>query len=128
MESSLSHDDGGKDYFYPYWCRAMPPDSLWRATADSRYNVIYSGQTINLAGTTAWTPLDPTVYCWPFGSFALDSKENFIASCLLQFGEHSGSNGVIYNYASMGDLFAAIKKTGAPLTKKFNSVYPVTPI
>lgn len=126
VETSLPKDDGGKDYFYPYWCRNMPSDAVWRETADARYEAIFN-QNINLAGTNSWTPPNPRTYPWPFGSFALDSKENFVASCILQFGEHTGNNGIIYNYASMGDLFDALKKTTVPFTKKFSSVYPVVP-
>lgn len=127
VENSLSKDDGGKDFFYPYWCRAMPLDNLWRETADNRYDVIYSQSKLNLEGSSNWTPTEPTVYSWPFGSFALDSKENFIASCILQFGEHASNKGVVYNYTLMGDLFEALRKTTVPLTKKFSSLYPVTP-
>lgn len=128
VESGLPADDGGKDYFYPYWCRAMPTDPLWRSVADQRYEVIYSAGQMNLGGTGAWYPSAPTEYPFPFGSFALDSKENFIASCILQFGEHAGSQGVVYNEASFGDLFAAIKLAGAPLNGSYSAVYPVTPL
>lgn len=127
-ESSLPKDDGGKDYFYPYWCRSMPTDPIWRQTADQRYDVIYSKGTMDLSGTTAWTPPEPEVFPWPFGSFALDSKGNFVASCLLQFGQHADSKGVVYNEASIGDLFAAVKKTGAPLNGRFSALFPVTPV
>lgn len=128
VESSLPKDDGGKDYFYPYWCRQMPTDPLWRSVADQRYDVIYSAGAMNLSGTTTWYPPEPTTYPWPFGSFALDSKENFIASCILQFGEHANSKGLVYNEASMGDLFAAITKAGVPISVGFTSVYPAVPL
>lgn len=128
VESSLPKDDGGKDYFYPYWCRQMPTDPLWRSVANQRYDVIYSAGAMNLSGTSAWSPPAPVEYPWPFGTFALDSKENFIASCILQFGEHTDSKGVVYNEASFGDLFAAIAKTGVNLGGPFTSIYPVTPL
>lgn len=128
VECSLAADDGGKDYFYPYWCRSMPQDQIWRATADQRYEVIETGDKLNLAGTTNWTPQEPTTFPYPFGSFALDSKEHFIASCILQFGVHAGASGVVYNYASMGDLFEAITKAGPSMSGKFGSTYPVAPI
>lgn len=127
-ESSLPKDDGGKDYFYPYWCRCMPTDPLWRSVADQRYDVIYSAGQINLGGTGSWTPGTPAEYPWPFGSFTLDSKENFIASCILQFGERAGSRGVVYNESSLGDLFEAITKTGAPVQGPYTAMYPVTPL
>lgn len=128
VENSLAKDDGGKDYFYPYWCRSMPIDPLWRSVADQRYNVTYSAGQLDLHGTTEWTPPVPQEYPFPFGSFALDSKENFIASCILQFGEHTSSKGLVYNEASIGDLFAAITKAGVPITTKFTAVFPVTPL
>lgn len=128
VENSLPKDDGGKDYFYPYWCRAMPTDPLWRQVADQRYEVIYSAGKLDLSGTTSWTPDEPTSYPLPFGSFALNSKADFIASCILQFGEHSGSKGVVYNEASMGDLFAALTKTGVALSGPYTALHPVTPL
>ena len=128
VENSLPKDDGGKDYFYPYWCRAMPTDPLWRQVADQRYKVIYSAGKLDLSGTTSWTPDEPAAYPLPFGSFALNSKADFIASCILQFGEHSGSKGIVYNEASMGDLFAALTKTGIALSGPYTALYPVTPL
>lgn len=137
VENSLPMDDGGKDYFYPYWCRSMPIDPLWRQVADTRYQVIYTGTKtqaggslgpgLNLEGTTEWTPSKPLVNPWPFGSFALDSKENFIASCIAQFGERVGK-GVVYNEASFGDLFEALTKAGVELRGPYTSLYPVTPL
>jgi hypothetical protein len=126
VESSLPSDDGGKDYFYPYWCRSMPTDPLWRTVADERYGVIRSGG--DLSGTTTWTPPDPTEYPLPFGSFALDSKENFIASCILQFGEHAESKGVVYNEARMGNLFTAITKAGVSMQGPYTALHPVVPL
>lgn len=128
VESSLPKDDGGKDYFYPYWCRSMPIDPLWRSVADKRYEVIYSKGTMDLAGATEWKPSEPTVYPFPFGSFAMDSKENFIASCILQFGERSGGKGVIYNESSIGDLFEALTKAKVSLRGPYTALHPVTPL
>lgn len=138
VENSLSKDDGGKDYFYPYWCRSMPADPLWRQVADTRYEVIYTGAKtqaggslgtgLNLEGTTEWTPSAPLVYPWPFGSFALDSKERFIASGILQFGERSGGKGVIYNESSIGDLFEALTKAKVSLRGPYTALHPVTPL
>lgn len=138
VENSLPRDDGGKDYFYPYWCRQMPPDSVWRATADQRYEVIYAGSKtetggsvsagLNLEGTTSWAPPTPTVYPWPIGSIALDSKEQFIASLILQFGDHAGGQGIVHNESNIGDLFTAIKAGGAPLGGRYSALFPVTPL
>lgn len=130
-ESSLPKDDGGKDYFYPYWCRSMPTDPLWRQVADTRYEVIYSGGSLgpglNLEGVTAWTPSKPLINPWPFGSFALDSKENFIASCVAQFGERVGK-GIVYNESNVGNLFEALTKAGVSTRGPYTALYPVTPL
>lgn len=127
--NSLAEEDGGVDYFYPYWCRMMPLDPLWRSVADQRYEVSRSGNSINLAGTTPWSPPEPVTYPLPFGSFALDSKNNFIASCIHQFGEHAGNLGVVYNESSMGDLFDVLTKAKVPInTAQFTALYPVTPL
>lgn len=126
-ENSLPKDDGGKDYFYPYWCRSMPIDSLWRSVADQRYEVIYSKGAMNLAGTSSWSPSEPTTHPWPFGSFALDSKENFIASCVAQFGERVGK-GIVYNESNVGNLFEALTKAGVSTRGPYTALYPVTPL
>ena len=127
VENSLPKDDGGKDYFYPYWCRSMPTDPLWRQVADTRYEVIYSERLMDLEGVTGWTPSKPLVNPWPFGSFALDPKENFIASCIAQFGERVGK-GIVYNESSIGNLFEALTKTGVGLRGPYTALYPVTPL
>ena len=116
----------------------MPTDPLWRQVADTRYEVIYTGaktetggstgEKLSLEGTTSWTPPAPLVNPWPFGSFALDSKENFIASCILQFGERANGKGAVYNESSMGDLFEALTKAGVELRGPYTSLYPVTPL
>lgn len=124
-ETSLPEDDGGKDYFYPYWLRQMPIDSVWRSTADTRYDVIYSTGKMNLAGTTSWVQPEPQTNPYPFGSFCLDSEENFIASCLLEFGTRLDSKGVVYNRSSFGDLFKALTDIGLP-RKEFTKVDPVS--
>lgn len=107
-ESSLPKDDGGKDHFYPAWLRAMPSDSLWTATASDRYDVINSKGKINLAGTSDWYATEPITYPYPFGSLVFDSKDNFIASMLLQFGARCDNKGIVYNKTSFGDLFKAM--------------------
>lgn len=128
VESSLPADDGGKDYFYPYWCRAMPTDPLWRATADKRYEVIYSKGTMNLAGVSQWSAPSPTVYPFPFGSFVLDSKDNFIASCLLQFSPYANLAGVSYSETNFGDLLTALTKFKIPLSSPITTFYPTVPV
>ena len=115
----------------------MPTDPLWRQVADTRYEVIYTGaktetggstgEKLSLEGTTEWTPSKPLVNPWPFGSFTLGSKANFIASCIAQFGERVGK-GVVYNEASFGDLFEALTKAGVELRGPYTSLYPVTPL
>jgi hypothetical protein len=127
-ESSLPHDDGGKDYFYPYWCRQMPQDNLWRTTANQRYEVIYSGNKLNLAGTTPWYAAQPTTYDYPFGSFALDSKEAFVYSCILQFSDRCDKKGVVVNGSSFGDLYDAIYAKHKITPGKYNDFYPVSPL
>ena len=116
----------------------MPSDDLWRATADLRYEAIYTGaktetggsvsEGLNLEGTTSWTPSTPTVYPWPIGSLALDSKEQFIASMVLQFGDHAGGQGIVHNESNISDLFAAIRAGGAPLNGRYSALFPVTPL
>lgn len=127
VENSLSKDDGGKDYFYPYWCRNMFEDKTWRKTADDRYLAIYDN-TLNLAGSSQWTQPDPVVYELPFGSFVVNSKEDFIYSCMLKFSDRAGGNGMIVNYSSFGDLYDAIYVKNKLQGKPFNVLYPASPL
>lgn len=122
-ESSLPRDDGGKDYFYPYWCRAMPIDPLWRSTADQRYDVIYSKGHINLNGVSPWSAPSPVTFPFPFGSFVMDTKGNFIVSCLLQFSSYASLSGVAYSETNFGDLHEALTKFKIPLSL-VTTVYP----
>ena len=85
------------------------------------------GPGLNLEGVTEWTPSKPLVNPWPFGSFALDSKENFIASCVAQFGERVGK-GIVYNESNVGNLFEALTKAGVSTRGPYTALYPVTPL
>jgi len=49
-EPRLLRPDGGKDFFYPSWCRSMMPDPMWRSAADSR--VALTWDHVPPAGTT----------------------------------------------------------------------------
>lgn len=128
IETRLPEEDGGKDYFYPYWCRQMPFDPLWRQTADQRYNVIYSKGQLDVSGHSVYTPQRPEVYPFPFGSFALNSSSDFIASCVLQFGDRAEGKGVVYNECSVADLIAAIKSAGPSMSGAYSTTFPVSPL
>ena len=127
IECELPKDDGGKDYFYPYWCRQMPIDELWRKTADERYESIYK-PNIKKPVEEVWNGTELVPYRLPFGSFAIDSKEAFIYSCLCQFSDRSGGSGVVVNYSSFGDLYKAIYTDNQIPSNKFHNYYPVSPL
>lgn len=124
VETSLPADDGGKDYFYPYWCRQMPLDELWRRTADDRYVVIYSQGLSDLSGSTQIGPVSIETNQFPFGSFTIDSKSNFVASCVLPI--RGGT--VVYNESSIGDLIASLRQLGVPMTGAYSTLFPITPL
>ena len=128
VESSLPKDDGGKDYFYPYWCRQMPLDKLWRATADDRYKVSSSFSKYQPDSVTNYQLPTPTTYELPFGSFAVDSEEAFVYSCLLKFSDRCGGKGMVVNYSSFGDLYKAIYTDNKIIPGKLHNFYPVTPV
>lgn len=127
IETGLPADDGGKDYFYPYWCRKMNTDALWRSTADKRYSVIYSQGTMNLAGRSTWYGDDPQVYPYPFASFAVDSKDHFIDSLLLHLSGHFDAKGKIVNNSSVGDLYDAIFAKNKIIPGQYWDIFPVAP-
>ena len=131
--SSLASDDGGEDYFYPYWCRQMPTDPLWRQVADIRFGVISSADAsdptkqINEAGTTPWVPAAPTYYQWPCGSFAIDPVGDTVGSFILQFSDKAGGGGVVFNQSSFADLDKGLTKNNITLGA-FTSFLPVAPL
>jgi len=136
VESSLPHDDGGKDYFYPYWCRSMSPDRLWRETADIRYEVIYSGAKtepggstspgMNLSGVTSWVSPPPDYFEFPVGNMAISTDgASEVISLVLAFSDRAGG-GVVCNEASIGDLFAALEEAGIRLGS-YTVFYPGAP-
>ncbi len=127
VETSLAKDDGGKDYFYPYWLRQMPVSSVWRETADTRYGAIING-TLNLEGSQPWIPPNPQTYTLPFGSFAVDTKANFMYSLLVQMSDRAGGSGVVINYTSFGDLLEAIYTKNKLPTREFRDLFPVSPL
>ena len=127
VETSLPKDDGGKDYFYAYWCRMMQFDQLWRQTADARYDVIYSMGDLNLEGTIPWAGIAPQVYPYPFGSFAVDSKEHFIDSLLLHLSGHFDVKGKIINDSSAGDLYDSIFAKNKITPGAYWDIFPVAP-
>lgn len=122
VENSLPRDDGGKDFFYPYWCRSMAFDGLWRSTADERYLVIYTPGA-DESGTATWTPNPSDYYEFPFGDF-LTHETDFIGSAVIQFSDRAGGNGIVYNEASMGDLFAALAESVT--IGPFTVLYPMS--
>lgn len=43
--SELYEDDGGKDFFYPSWCRGMIPDPHWATARTARVNMLWYHDT-----------------------------------------------------------------------------------
>jgi hypothetical protein len=128
--SDLGPLDGGKDYFYPYWCRHMPFIPEWRLCADMRWNAQSSfPPLLKFPASIPWTPDPPDTYFLPFGSFMLDSLDNFIYSCLLKFSDGCSISGAIINYASIGDLYTALYTANKlPIQGTNNVFYPVAPL
>lgn len=50
-------DGGGKDMFYPKWCRGLHADPIWREIADNRYNITWNHN--DLVTNKVWYP--PTI-------------------------------------------------------------------
>jgi len=123
--STLPADDGGKDYFYPYWCRQMPIDSYWRKSADERWESITT-KIIN-ARVDPYTILTPSTYSLPFGSFAVKDKDSFVNSLLVHLSDELNRKGVIINDSSIGDLYDIIFKDNKIIPKQWWDIFPVTP-
>lgn len=67
-ESGLARADGGKDMFYPEWCRNLQEDPFWRAAADSRYNQFWFHT--EPTSSDSYEPPPIVVDPIPIGSFA----------------------------------------------------------
>lgn len=109
-------EQGGPDFYYPEWCRAMLNDFVWAQAAGERLRNAghpewYSSNPTN--GTKDYAPprnylTDPT----QIGALAFDTKDNFISS--LVFNLHNPDNSVhrhIVNDSSIGDVLALIKSS-----------------
>ncbi len=64
---SLTALDGGRDYYYPEWARAITPDPYWRRAADRRFAICQGGK---LQGTVETLTLSPTCNPYPVGGYA----------------------------------------------------------
>ena len=109
--SALAEQDGGQDFFYPAWCRALIACPIWAETRTQRFWLQFPGVGVPKPATTPsapWNPPYPETYCWPFGSFTKDALENFIYSCLLEFSPKSQGGKKLVHYSSFGDLKKAI--------------------
>lgn len=135
--------DGGYNYFYPHWLRAMfgGGDGLGNPVIRDAADFIVAkltaaAQTQGRSQVTvvvddftgAYQISAPESYCFPFGSLAYDSQENFVYSMLLQFSDRSDTRGAKVNYASFGDLYEAIYTKNKIPQSGIDVFYPVCPI
>ena len=104
--TTLGADDGGKDFYYPYWLRQMTTNSIMRELADIRWAHNWLHENIDNGD---WTPPEPATYSWPFGSFVKDSAGNYIHSAI--FTDINGVN-FLYNKCSPLDIFDKISAAG----------------
>lgn len=129
--SKLTEDDGGQDFFYPAWCRAMETDPTWQETRTRRFELNFPGVGIpkpELRKNVAWRPIDPEVYSFPFGSFAIDKDDNYIYSSLLEFSPKAKGEIKIIHQSSIGDLKKAIfTNNNIDITDNW-IMTPVTPL
>jgi hypothetical protein len=58
----------------------------------------------------------------------MNSKEDFIYSCLCQFSDRAGGSGVVANYAFFGDLYNAIFTQNGIVAGQFFNTYPIAPL
>ena len=119
--TTLGADDGGKDFYYPYWLRQMTPNTYMRTWADNKWS--YLADKAVPTASAGWTPPDPEVYSLPFGSFVKDPTGNYIYSALF---EHTNGTNVVYNDSNIKDLFSKILTYGEPRIGGNAIFYPIT--
>jgi hypothetical protein len=122
VENSLPRDDGGKDYFYPYWCRTMSFDRLWRETADERYKVIYTKVPYE---SGVYVMDAPEYFEFPFLTVATsaDNKKAYVSG-ILQFSDRAGGSGYVLNITTDLNVFEGLTKAGITLGK-FTVINPM---
>ena len=123
IPSTLGAEDGGKDFYYPYWLRQMTENTYMRTWADNKWSFLADKATPVASDT--WTPPEPLTYTLPFGSFVKDPAGNYIHSALF---EHSNGTAVVYNDSNIKDLFTKILTYGEPRVGGEAVYYPITVI
>lgn len=89
----IEKDGGGKDFFYPSWCRGMLEDSLWRRAADSRYAMTWLH--IPPTGTTDYYGESIVYDAVPKGNAVFHAKLGSMYSFV--FRNHEGKEFVVSN-------------------------------
>lgn len=87
-ESELNKlDGGGKDMFYPEWCRNLQSDPVWRAVADRRYAVTWFHD--DLIEDHSYKPPPITVDPIPRGTFVRHPEVGNVYQFLLELSSGS---------------------------------------
>ena len=124
--SKLAREDGGKDMYYPEWCRKMTPDPFWRSAADRRVELRWPGAGApreKLTNNNINYLPEPTSYALPFGSFATNHEKEYVDSAL--FLKRDGSY-ITYNRSSPEGILKNIM-AAVPYSSNF-VLYPVVPL
>jgi len=91
LEDEPAISDGGKDMFYPEWCRNMQEDPIWKEAAARRWNAKW--WHVPEEKNRHWTP--PAVYVDPIprGTFARHPAVGEVYQFLTDmYGNHVTSN------------------------------------
>jgi hypothetical protein len=81
-ESELNKlDGGGKDMFYPAWCRSLQTDPFWRGAADNRYGIDWYHNS--LTNDDGYSPGNLSVDPIPLGSFVSHPTVGYVYQFLV---------------------------------------------
>jgi hypothetical protein len=81
-EPDLARLDGGKDMFYPEWCRNMQEDPIWREAADRRWNAKW--WHVPEEKNRKWMQPEVQLKMFPVGSYIEHPEVGKVYQFLLQ--------------------------------------------
>ena len=115
--------DGGKDHYYPAWCRSLQSDPFWENAAAMRYATIWNNEPDGAAQQSEYTPpIGVLVSAIPVGSFASHPAVGVLYQFLLQKSDGS------FSVAESENLATEIDKVLSPRGLSTHDVTLYSPI
>lgn len=115
-ESALVRKDGGKDMFYPEWCRNMLPVQPWREHADARYEIRWDpnrNKSVVPPVHRQWSPPAPLTDSGSFGH-AVDFRGSRTTGGRVEIVEYgSAVSFVVVDHYKRPHVFNLVRPPGS---------------